>query len=720
MNGNIDEIISYLLERTREDKAVSLLDPLQADDFLCTRLPILNDQKDAAAILHMAEHFSQKSIELNGVERTESLAVLRDLGFIAASLIRHEAAIPDKLSKALLLYGSLSEEVPRDTVFSYGPRNPLGKRRRKFTTLAAEDVFISSFVAGMEQNLDCLVALMKALTLPVGSETFTELLLKASASFSAMVESMIVVKKEVTPETFTYELRPYFDPISINGRKYFAPGGAQMPVILIDMLLWGKDSKNHYYHEYFKENLSYSPNYYRAIPEQISELPSMAQKIAILMRQVPTEAEKKSLQALQELLTSLVRFRHVHIAVAKANFALRSASDVGSGGYRVDILERLLEETTNMRNSVKSATLQGFFSMKNDFSPYAVGTVFNEAKVLKPPQTPIKSVKIEYPTRLNAMAIDPSGITSNKNMVYTPGEVVLAVNLPRYVSVRLIDAPEEIRISGDNVRKSLVHHAVQLMRKALNVNHGLDVFVEAPHEIRHAGLGSSSGTIASVCAAINELYGCPIANDELIRYTAQNHGEEIDGQENMLMPVQCIGGAAAAGLYSGGILVITGESSVVASANSDLSVVVAIPNNYVPLDSKALMEKEIENLDKFLKTGEKYRHEIAYEMLHGVIPAMTRGDISVLGNLVFNYRFNMGSINNCSFVYPRMNDIAENVRALHEQKTAVILALSSVGPAFFAVTDDIEACRRAFEQCDMSCTVTQLYNSTYRVLERVT
>ena len=103
MSGNVDEIISHLLERTREDKAVALLDPLQADEFLCTRLPTLNDNKDTAAILNMAEYFFQKSIELSNPGRTESLAVLRDLGFIAASLIRHGATIPDKLSKASLM-----------------------------------------------------------------------------------------------------------------------------------------------------------------------------------------------------------------------------------------------------------------------------------------------------------------------------------------------------------------------------------------------------------------------------------------------------------------------------------------------------------------------------------------------------------------------------------------------------------------------------------------
>lgn len=716
---NIEEIVTSLIFQTKEDAQVSERDPLEADEFLCQELPAVNRHVDEKTLLDAANLFSKRAMDLEDVSRIDALAVQRDLGFIAGSIIRHQFTLPDNLKKALLLFSKIIDEVPRDTVFSYGPRNPKGARQRQFTELQPENIFISSFVSGMQKNLDCLVHIIRALSFDIGTSEFKDNITKAANSFSSMVDAMIAVRKEVTPQIFTFELRPYFEPITLNGKKYFAPGGAQMPVILIDMLLWGKSSSNHYYQDYFSENISYSPIYYRELPKRIASLPCMQEKIEIFKQYAPNTAEKESLEILTGLLTNIVRFRHVHLAVARSNFALRESSDVGSGGYAVSILEHLLEEATNMRNFIKNLTMKGFFNMKNDFSPYPVGSIFNNVLVSGEVTLSHKSLKIEYPGRLNAMAIDPSGITSNKNMVYTPGEVVLSINLPRYVTVTVTSVKGDITVSGNNVRYSLVKHAVLIMQKALGVDDGLIIDVDNPYEIRHAGLGSSSGTISAVCAAINEMYGRPIKNEDLIRFTAQNHGEEIDDQNDMLMPVQCIGGAAAAGMCEGGILIVAGESSVISSVVCNQSIIIGIPSDYIPPDAKIMMQKEIENLDKFLDTGRKHKHEIAYTMFHSVLPEMSRGSINTLGDLVFDYRFNMGSIKNCSFVYPRMIDIAENLRELKEKGLVTLLALSSVGPAFFAVTNHVKECREAFEKNGLNCTETCFYNTTYQILERI-
>ena len=52
-----------------------------------------------------------------------------------------------------------------------------------------------------------------------------------------------------------------------------------------------------------------------------------------------------------------------------------------------------------------------------------------------------------------------------------------------------------------------------------------------------------------------------IKGNDLIKYLAQNHGEEIDGEDFYLNPVQCIGGSAAAGIYKAGLILLAGESS---------------------------------------------------------------------------------------------------------------------------------------------------------------
>ena len=47
-----------------------------------------------------------------------------------------------------------------------------------------------------------------------------------------------------------------------------------------------------------------------------------------------------------------------------------------------------------------------------NFQAYDVGNVYNEYKVKKEVCPLYSSITIEYPTRLNAMAIDPSGINA--------------------------------------------------------------------------------------------------------------------------------------------------------------------------------------------------------------------------------------------------------------------------------------------------------------------
>jgi len=357
---------------------------------------------------------------------------------------------------------------------------------------------------------------------------------------------------------------------------------------------------------------------------------------------------------------------------------------------------------------------------KVDFLPFKVGTVFNPIDLQSLDLRPkFKTIEIKYPSRLNAMALDPSKIAANDNLQYSPGEIILKIQIYKKVKVSIIDNGGII-IDEKSKRHSLIKHATLLMRKALNVSDGYGIEVENENEIRHAGLGSSSGLISSVACAINEIYGNPISPDDLIQYLAQNHGEEIDGEPNLLSPVQCIGGSAAAGLSSGGLIVLAGKNRVIAHMNigNEYAAVIGIPSDFKELDSQDLLKEEIKNFDKFIQCGKKYGSLISYRMLHSVLPAMTQGDIRPLGDLVFDYRFDMGSIENCSYCYSRLPEIAQSIRFLKEDGVADMLAISSVGPAFFAITKQPEKCSEIFQREGMVTHTAEIDNQRYQVLNR--
>lgn len=351
------------------------------------------------------------------------------------------------------------------------------------------------------------------------------------------------------------------------------------------------------------------------------------------------------------------------------------------------------------------------------FKKFIPGTVFNPLKGKYLVSKEYQLVKLKFPSRLNAMAIDPSKITSNENMIFTPGEVVFSVKIYRNIVIRIEGKRNQISISNDSKRKSLIIHAVKLMQKALNVDDGLYISVDNKNELRHSGLGSSGALIAGVASAVNELYGKPISNGKLVVYLAQNHGEEIETDNDHIQQVQCIGGSAASGNFNDGLIIITGKSKIIATMKvpKEYKAVIGIPKDYKPLDAEKMMKLEENNLDKFLVTGKRYGREIAYRMLHEAIPAMVDQNLIPIGNLIFDYRFKMGSIKNCSFSYSKMISIANKIAFLKNETDTPVLSLSSVGPAFFAITKDTNKISDIFKKNGMKSIIVEIENSKYKV-----
>ncbi len=360
--------------------------------------------------------------------------------------------------------------------------------------------------------------------------------------------------------------------------------------------------------------------------------------------------------------------------------------------------------------------------MKVDRFPiYKADYIFNKfnGKVSENKNLKYKEINILYPCRLDAMAINPGAVCYNDSMIFTPGEVVISVDKYIKVFIKIVSGKNELSISKETKRKVLVKHAYHLMKEILFFEDSMEINVIDEDIPKHCGFGSSSSTIAAVAAAINELYNHPISNADLIKYLASNHGEEItDENENDLKMVQCIGGGATGGLTDAGIIIIAGKSTAICKMKFDGKVLIAIPSDFVEQNADILMEKEENNLWKFKETGDKYSREIAYNLLHKALPGMVNGSIEELAEIVFDYRFNMGSIENCSFVYEKMIDQGKELRKLYENKNCEFLALSSVGPAYFVIVKDEnekDICKNMMKKLNMRVIETSICNTTYKI-----
>lgn len=358
--------------------------------------------------------------------------------------------------------------------------------------------------------------------------------------------------------------------------------------------------------------------------------------------------------------------------------------------------------------------------MKEMNTIFAVGTVTNPlTSQVSNSRAVLAEIILNYPARLNAMALDPSRIDLSEDGIYMPGEILFSIDIYKEIKIRLrTDA--QILVSESSPRQQLIRHAALLMQHALSIDTGFDIDVKGK-DVRHCGLGSSGSLIAGVASAINEMYGNPISKNALVRYLAQNHGEEIEGDEEHLHHVQCIGGSAASGLVQGGMKVLAGESVPIASMDIEESytVLIGIPKDFVAPDAQTLMQLEINNLHKFISSGEKYKNTIGYRVVHETIPSMVQNDLRQASKLIFDYRFAYGSIENCSFVYPRIVEIAKSIRHLYEDNLVDTLALSSVGPAFFALTRKPEICLEVFEANNLETMTAHIVNTGYQVLTRV-
>lgn len=349
-----------------------------------------------------------------------------------------------------------------------------------------------------------------------------------------------------------------------------------------------------------------------------------------------------------------------------------------------------------------------------------VGNVLVELR--KPvSRPPFRKITIKYPSRLDAACTDPGKLYSvnPEDNIYPTGQINFCTNIYKTITVEP-RKDNKIIIGGNYDRKSLIKHAVILMQKALDISTGFSVVVDTDIDLRHCGLGSSASAIQGVGAAINELYNNPIESMDLIRYLAGNHAEEIDGDDEHLVFVQSVGGSGVCGHYEGGLIVMTGRAIPIIRVNlpSELKIVFGVPNEYLHPDANRLIADEIKVSKNFKKASIDFSREITYRLLNQAIPELLDGNLKPMKEFIFDYRWNMGSIKNCSYAYPQIVELAEKMRYLRNDDDIDFIFLSTAGPGFCMITKNIEKAKSIFENLNMKTFVADIHNSKYEVVEK--
>ena len=202
------------------DQSVSGLDPFGLDSFFEVDFVKFANASSPSEMLGFAEqHFSGISFaDLTKLNEVAAMAATRDVAMLASALMKLGVRVSEVpvLEMMLLKLADKTYEVPADTVFSYGPRNPSGQRRRTFTGSTEEEMFIRSFTDGMDGLIIALASLEVLREMDICDPMYAQYASEATDGMKGMVDAIFAVRKIVTPEVFTFKLRPFFDPILLQ------------------------------------------------------------------------------------------------------------------------------------------------------------------------------------------------------------------------------------------------------------------------------------------------------------------------------------------------------------------------------------------------------------------------------------------------------------------------------------------------------------------------
>lgn len=342
---NIQQAVS---QQALDDKLIRSLDPLKGDQLL-QQLPALNKSADLAGLEALCRELLPSASTALAMDYHQSIAAMRDLGFILGSIKRHGqeplTLIPE-LKEPLVILGQKTSLPPRDTLLHYTSWNPNGKRRRSYTGTEDESHLIESVKIAMLPLMQAIHQLRQLLKLSPESTEFINMCELIGEELQAMVNGIVYARKNVSTEYFANELRLYFDAIVLDGTTYLGPGAVEMPMFVFDHLFWSSQVQDEEYVE-FKE--TYLPYILPGLREIYKEQENKAPFVDHIRRwaeglEKRTENSELAFKALRKLCFLLKGFRMPHKKVADEAYEKDKQKRAhGSGGYTTNILVRIID-----------------------------------------------------------------------------------------------------------------------------------------------------------------------------------------------------------------------------------------------------------------------------------------------------------------------------------------------------------------------------------------
>ena len=311
------------------------------------------------------------------------------------------------------------------------------------------------------------------------------------------------------------------------------------------------------------------------------------------------------------------------------------------------------------------------------------------------------TVTATAPGRIHLTVLDMNRFAPNR-----PGGGGVGFALQIYCSARVECIPSGLEI--DYSREPIIRHFAEVFKKTVRYEGGFKIAV-FDHEKKHVGLGSTGSVLLALGHAMNAALGSPLNSEQIRLLLGHNYVEETEdgrvtnGFETGVEP--------AAATYGG--MAITGDELALVYRHrfaEGMNVFVTIPPTVVSSAGRAefdLLMNRARNLDY------QDRELKAYLLLMDLIPALERGDLKKIGEIIWEIEFRgskRAEVEHHGF------EIYRNMSFLRE-KGLQFVGMSSVGPSIAIVTDrSCEDIARLIEPLGLKIAIeTKVDNAGLRI-----
>jgi hypothetical protein len=349
---------------TETHQRVANANPLDAHEIL-KKLAICNEDKKVGEIIILFRQILPTILRVQDFDFFDKMAAMRDIGMFLGSLKRHGLEPLKSVPEAEMVLLELAKDTdmpPRDTLLHYSVWNPANENVRTFTTSFREVEIIKSLQLAIPPLEKALYALEKMYNLEITSQEFGDFCESVVNEMEFLIDAIVSVYRKVPPLYFLEDLRPYYEPVLVAGKSYSGPGAVEIPLFLVDEVLWASDNYRQEYLDMKERGLPNMLPHWRAMYFGLKGQPSLTTLLIEKLQTTDYQGEvgsivKKNLLLVDKIYTQLISFRLPHLKIADTSYGKPNPKfDKDKAGYGKSVLVIILEMMKEKRQKLTESS----------------------------------------------------------------------------------------------------------------------------------------------------------------------------------------------------------------------------------------------------------------------------------------------------------------------------------------------------------------------------